>query len=136
MVPARQSEWVFRDQVGHQLRVVWSRSGKSAGVGIILPLPWRFAQLGLYPDQLAVLADFLGGEPRAVRAADGAGDDTLELEDRDHSGARLQLAWNRQGNRMTVSMIPATPWEGDPPVVTLGADQVAKLAGFVGAGPP
>ena len=98
----------------------------------MLRRPRRLAWGGLSLDQLAVLGDVLAREPGVGRDEVGK----LELEDPDAPGARLQWAWNNQGNRMTVSMIPVTAWDGDAPAVTISADQVTELRAFVVAGPP
>jgi hypothetical protein len=108
--------------------VVWSRSGKTIGVDIMYPSPWRFSQTGLDADQAGRLATFLACGPQ--------GDSGIQLRDPEIEGASVEAVWNPSGAHLTITLSPATPWDGALPWVRLTPDDVVKLARFLAAGSP
>jgi hypothetical protein len=124
------------DGDGRRLQVVWSRTRKSIGIAAILRRShgYGYAQVGLARDQLEAFTAFLRGQPANHPAKDAKAPD-LELDDPDSEHGRLQAAWNPQGNRVALTIVPSTPWDGDSPAVNLTSDQATALANFLSVHP-
>ena len=114
------------DRAGVRLNIVWSRSGKTIGVAILMGP--RVAQSGLTASQAVELGRYLADEPEPYSA--------LELEYPEVADARVEAAWNPSGSHLSITLLPATPWAGDPPQATLAKDEVSALARFLIAGSP
>jgi hypothetical protein len=125
----RAPQFDLRDTADHHLSIVPSRSGKTVGVNVTLPRPARFSQVGLAIEEIEQLLQFLVDEP------DGTvpGSTTFVVRDPESEVGRLQALWNGQGNRLALTLVPSTPWEGDLPTVNLTLDQVAALRGYLSA---
>jgi hypothetical protein len=107
---------------------VWSRSGRTIGVGVITP---GFAQVGLDASQATELGAFLAQDPEP-RAS-------IELHDPENANAHIEAAWNHAATRMVITMQPtsSTRWAADgPPAVTLMMPEALRLASFLHAGSP
>ena len=116
------------DHAGVRLQVVWSRSGRTIGVGVIAP---GFAQLGLDASQAAELGAFLAQDPER-RAS-------IELQDPENANAHIEAAWNHAATRLMITMQPAssTRWAAEGlPAVTLMMPEARRLASFLNAGSP
>lgn len=93
--------------------------------------PFAISQVWLDAAQVGEFGAFLGeSKPPA------ACEPEIELQDSEHDHGRIHAAWNGQGNRLTITLSPTTPWESAPPEMTLTVDQVEKLAGFLNAWSP
>jgi hypothetical protein len=109
--------------------MVQSRSRKTIGVNVHTATPRGFAvaQVGLGSDEVDELRHFLHADPALGDSASVP----FEVRDPESKSGRVLAAWNSQGNRLALTLVPTTPWEGDVPTVVLTADQVTALADFL-----